>query len=63
MDLTQNEKEMILLALGAEVRNLRTMQNELERRQLNMGNQNVEISRKVHETIALIKKISNAHSV
>lgn len=55
--LSKNEIEMILLALASEARSLTTMMNELERRNLHMGNQNVEIQRRRAEVTALIAKM------
>ncbi len=56
-NLTTREIEMILIALKGEQRTLHNLMNDLERRNLHNGNQNVSIQERMHEINDLINKI------
>lgn len=58
MNLNRPELEMIMNALASEARTLRTMRDELERRNLHMGMQNVELDKRTREVTALMGKVN-----
>lgn len=57
VDFSQDEKDLLLNSLKMEWQTLQQMKNNLMRRNLHNGNQNVEIDDRMDEVAALMDKI------
>lgn len=56
-ELSQRDYQLILQSLFAEERNLKSFMDELARRGLHIGNQQVAIQQRMYEVRDLIEKI------